>query len=50
MSGYERIGCDLTHNLVIAGMGVASAMFLSARTAKSNGVDRGREGTSGGGG
>ena len=46
MSGYERIGCDLTHNLAISEMDVASAMFLSARIAQSNGVDRGREGTS----
>ena len=51
MSGYERIGCDLTHSLMcFSGMGPASAMFLSARTAKSDGVDRGREGTSRGGG
>ena len=50
MSGYERVGCDLTHNLAISGMGPASAMFLSARIAKSDGVDRGREGTSVGGG
>jgi hypothetical protein len=50
MSGYERIGCDLTHIPAISGIGLASAMFLSARTAKSDGVDRGREGTSVGGG
>jgi hypothetical protein len=40
MSGYERVGCDLTHNLVLSEMGPASGMFLSARTAKSDGVDR----------
>jgi hypothetical protein len=48
MNGDERDGCDLTHYLAISGKGPASGMFLSARTAKSNGVDWGRpEDTSG---
>jgi hypothetical protein len=42
MSGDERDGCNLTHYLAISGKGPASGMFLSARTAKSDGVDWGR--------
>ena len=50
MSGNERVGRDLTHYLAVSGMGplAASDMLLSACIAKSDRVDRGREGTSGG--
>ena len=50
MSEDERVGRDLTHYLAISEMGplAASGMFLSARIAKSDRVDRGRGGTSGG--